>query len=256
MGPSPRIRGKSEVHQVPRQLVGTIPANTGKIWLSRRRRSPSWDHPREYGENCEGDQISPLCMGPSPRIRGELTRVRCCVTRKGTIPANTGRIIPRPAHHQLQWDHPREYGENGVSREFTYGDRGSSPRIRGEFDQPLPGGNWSGIIPANTGRMYAQAEADGLARDHPREYGENYICPGLATFFAGSSPRIRGEFFPKPGFIFRIGIIPANTGRMYAQAEADGLARDHPREYGENDGTSMEREDTLGSSPRIRGESF
>ena len=71
LGPSPRIRGKCEVHQVPRQLVGTIPANTGKMRSCPCSTSGTGDHPREYGENRDSVTISNPGDGPSPRIRGK-----------------------------------------------------------------------------------------------------------------------------------------------------------------------------------------
>ena len=94
LGPSPRIRGKCEVHQVPRQLVGTIPANTGKISFSAAADTPPRDHPREYGENIASEPAEMGKVGPSPRIRGE-SCVDCVpALPPGTIPANTGRMVP------------------------------------------------------------------------------------------------------------------------------------------------------------------
>ena len=52
------------------------------------------------------------------------------------------------------------------------------------------------------------------------------------------------------------GIIPANTGRMVPPTLKCPPIRDHPREYGENLRRVGKSGGTLGSSPRIRGESF
>ena len=94
LGPSPRIRGKYRGWWLRRAGRGTIPANTGKIWLSRRRRSPSWDHPREYGENAAMSWIANPTSG----------------------------------------DHPREYGENEQPIDAKTQAMGPSPRIRGEYE--------------------------------------------------------------------------------------------------------------------------
>ena len=71
-----------------------------------------------------------------------------------------------------------------------------------------------GTIPANTGRIWRRLWIRVRFGDHPREYGENALIKARGDAVWGRSPRIRGEFFPKPGFTFRIGTIPANTGRM------------------------------------------
>ena len=70
--------------------------------------------------------------------------------------------------------------------------------------------------------------------DHPREYGENQNQAEYQTLRAGSSPRIRGKSTLAFEKEIRIGIIPANTGKIgQALHRVRGL-RDHPREYGEN----------------------
>ena len=214
--------------------------------------------------------------GSSPRIRGEfsLRYVRSAAT--GIIPANTGRIrIPSNPRHDRQ-DHPREYGENMLIFLSSRISMGSSPRIRGESRCSLRLISISGIIPANTGRIVRLGGFCVPRWDHPREYGENRLVGIVQLAVSGSSPRIRGEFFPKPGFIFRIGIIPANTGRIAStclkfvkwwdhpreygekgfgrRLRGFQTRRDHPREYGENNGTSLSGARCKGSSPRIRGE--
>ena len=70
--------------------------------------------------------------------------------------------------------------------------------------------------------------------DHPREYGENDYIFGNLDIIGGSSPRIRGELPLAPTPFRTLGIIPANTGRIYAAAPPCLARRDHPREYGEN----------------------
>ena len=111
----------------------------------------------------------------------------------------------------------------------------------------------SGIIPANTGKIYRGDAACPGCADHPREYGENDISAGFVAGGTGSSPRIRGK---SPGaWESRAGcrIIPANTGKMTCGRPPPRLRRDHPREYGENAGTVDGCGCGIGSSPRIRG---
>ena len=89
--------------------------------------------------------------------------------------------------------------------------------------------------------------------DHPREYGENETTTNVVTRFRGSSPRIRGKWDSSRCQLVKMGIIPANTGKISRAETILGSKQDHPREYGENIfriyfGCVYE-----GSSPRIRG---
>ena len=152
------------------------------------------------------------------------------------------------------WDHPREYGEN--ARAYLDGDTslGSSPRIRGKWEGIPEQPPIDGIIPANTGKIRQHNIGAFLLRDHPREYGENFLIGSITSSHAGSSPRIRGELVWGPRRVVHYGIIPANTGRMNFEAFARLSIRDHPREYGENGLNPMQSLQNVGSSPRIRGE--
>ena len=152
-GPSPRIRGE----------YGFFCGHD----------SAGVDHPREYGENVLSEKRQRLREGPSPRIRGESPLTLNHLAACRTIPANTGRMQPCSAHYHQRWDHPREYGENGID---------------------ISAWMWfPGTIPANTGRMSACTCAATRCTDHPREYGENDEQYQAATATLGPSPRIRGE---------------------------------------------------------------
>ena len=70
-GPSPRIRGESQISKREVTFKGTIPANTGRIEEKFVSAYAAEDHPREYGENRWGMGLSLWISGPSPRIRGE-----------------------------------------------------------------------------------------------------------------------------------------------------------------------------------------
>ena len=132
---------------------------------------------------------------------------------------------------------------------------GSSPRIRGEYVLLNKNEVVYGIIPANTGRIYAYLGVVPQSRDHPREYGENVEIQQRERMITGSSPRIRGECDVIIAFHPVAGIIPANTGRISRNTNEAGNSRDHPREYGENLVFLLRRLRAMGSSPRIRGES-
>ena len=94
------------------------------------------DHPREYGENNGTGESAGVGLGPSPRIRGELTELLGNTSLTGTIPANTGRMVPATEETQVWRDHPREYGENPHPANNPDPVLGPSPRIRGELALP------------------------------------------------------------------------------------------------------------------------
>ena len=153
-----------------------------------------WDHPREYGENENIRQRFQQAHGSSPRIRGESGLMSVCRPRTGIIPANTGRILSSPFSFAHAGDHPREYGENGVTACAPSSNPGSSPRIRGESHVAVLIGHSRRIIPANTGRMTGTRTSSTTTWDHPREYGENPQWRMPCRENRGSSPRIRGEY--------------------------------------------------------------
>ena len=152
-------------------------------------------------------------------------------------------------------DHPREYGENTILVLVVFVAAGSSPRIRGKYEDSLLRTCQQRIIPANTGKISAPGTCHASVRDHPREYGENIKDKTGSRGPSGSSPRIRGKYPPLGIEHDMIGIIPANTGKMAVDHtyRADGW--DHPREYGENSKIDVTIYDEAGSSPRIRGKS-
>ena len=175
LGSSPRIRGESCVGGCRPCRHGIIPANTGRMQTGAASGYGGPDHPREYGENHILSDIWDFRHGSSPRIRGESRMCSTLRPASGIIPANTGRIFTFFIHRRLDADHPREYGENCPEPTLSENQLGSSPRIRGEWPHMSTMGFRSGIIPANTGRMwpfFCRRQSHG---DHPREYGENTL---------------------------------------------------------------------------------
>ena len=173
-GPSPRIRGESPGEGCFPGSTGTIPANTGRIFLLLSLPRVSRDHPREYGENEAAERALVAARGPSPRIRGECDWFCYYSSHLGTIPANTGRMVLMAGIVSLGRDHPREYGENSTTGRRSSLSLGPSPRIRGELPQPHGWGLAHRTIPANTGRMSRTSSILRADWDHPREYGENW----------------------------------------------------------------------------------
>ena len=192
-------------------------------------------------------------MGSSPRIRGKCPFGCGRETRRGIIPANTGKIQCGGRWVQPPGDHPREYGENPCAGIHPCIGPGSSPRIRGKSFVWEVSGSMHGIIPANTGKILMPAPGMIAGWDHPREYGENYARMQCINACLGSSPRIRGKCLLRCGLRRCCRIIPANTGKIAHFPSGSCWNRDHPREYGENGGKVTLPSGASGSSPRSRG---
>ena len=152
-GPSPRIRGEYMVCVQWQAVMGTIPANTGRIVSVLRTQRRQADHPREYGENIGSIHTTAHVDGPSPRIRGESCVPTLTRYTARTIPANTGRMGLEDLSFYVKWDHPREYGENAWDFLKSKLGTGPSPRIRGEYSKRNQIIGLRGTIPANTGRI-------------------------------------------------------------------------------------------------------
>ena len=116
-GPSPRGRGNPGRDLRIGRLEGTIPARAGKPAGHASATGSYRDHPRAGGETMISDAMELLCMGPSPRGRGNLSHTAAAAQRSGTIPARAGK--PRGAHGATRGlgDHPRAGGETATPTE-------------------------------------------------------------------------------------------------------------------------------------------
>ena len=117
--------------------------------------------------------MSASAVGSSPRIRGKFAHISEIGHCDGIIPANTGKISEAHGKTFINWDHPREYGENIMSGSLQTAPGGSSPRIRGKSQEMVDAYVMGRIIPANTGKIPMRWQRCRWSWDHPREYGEN-----------------------------------------------------------------------------------
>ena len=170
------------------------------------------DHPRVCGEHGFEWVCVKVVGGSSPRVRGALDLLGCVDLRVGIIPAcagSTGRL--QTCSHPIR-DHPRVCGEHSSILAPQFGQKGSSPRVRGA---PTSDGSilaLCGIIPACAGSTVLLHLQSFLCGDHPRVCGEHPSATSPRFAFPGSSPRVRGalcsSLSPSDGF----GIIPACAG--------------------------------------------
>ena len=89
-GPSPRVRGKQRLLDLPEVGAGSIPARAGET--GEHQDWSIWKpvHPRACGGNGGGLYSSTWSRGPSPRVRGKRLDPRLPRRRQGSIPARAG----------------------------------------------------------------------------------------------------------------------------------------------------------------------
>ena len=130
---------------------------------------------------------------------------------------------------------------------------GSSPRVRGTA--PFSDLNYSvtRFIPACAGNSCAYCAHYDHYAVHPRVCGEQDTQVSFLTFFAGSSPRVRGTVTNNTTLAVAARFIPACAGNRSATHRKPSSAAVHPRVCGEQCHPVNRQAVPSGSSPRVRG---
>ena len=91
---------------------------------------------------------------------------------------------------------------------------GSSPQVRGTFDEAGQLGLGEGLIPAGAGNIARPSRATRGPRAHPRRCGEHGADNDVDEGLQGSSPQVRGTsgLCQPPGEL--LGLIPAGAGNI------------------------------------------
>ena len=90
-GTSPRTRGKRLMTSQRNGSSRNIPAHAGKTKFQLWQHRTMKEHPRARGENAIFKSRSDLSLGTSPRTRGKLCAVPCCLSHHRNIPAHAGK---------------------------------------------------------------------------------------------------------------------------------------------------------------------
>ena len=130
-------------------------------------------HPRTYGEHPCPRRNRGSPGGSSPHIRGTPDLWADLGKPQRLIPADTGITIVLHSRSNLDWAHPRTYGEHPCPRRNRGSPGGSSPHIRGTPDLWADLGKPQRLIPADTGITIVLHSRSNLDWAHPRAYGEN-----------------------------------------------------------------------------------
>ena len=150
--------------------------------------------------------------GSPPRVRGTEACCNRSISASGITPACAGNSSPGAWARRWGWDHPRVCGEQINFRCSIRGILGSPPRVRGTVQLDIHKGGYLRITPACAGNRNWDSDLYGGAGDHPRVCGEQFYTHSIASFMAGSPPRVRGTGGDHPGLWPSGGITPACAG--------------------------------------------
>ena len=109
------------------------------------------------------------------------------------------------------------------------------------------------LIPARAGKTSPPSARWAKPRAHPRACGENDNELRKAYRGGGSSPRVRGKRALVLDCDFEGRLIPARAGKTFVGCTSSPSGSAHPRACGENPHYSAPTDQSLGSSPRVRG---
>ncbi len=111
-GPSPRTRGKRELPELKRRIIGAIPAYAGETRSGSGKAAHLRGHPRVRGGNASSALRTAVAKGPSPRTRGKPALHQCTRARRGAIPAYAGETRSGSGKAAHLRGHPRVRGGN------------------------------------------------------------------------------------------------------------------------------------------------
>ena len=137
-------------------------------------------YPRTHGETTSFAYCVRSSKGLSPYTRGNLSRPRIDILKKGSIPVHTGkpgRKIPGPP---CIWVYPRTHGETKTSKKHLITHRGLSPYTRGNHRYFWQRDVLIGSIPVHTGKPYQTTRRQRKTMVYPRTHGET--CTNVHFF--------------------------------------------------------------------------
>ena len=190
-------------------------------------------YPRECGGTSVSTAVRNDVGGLSPRVRGNHQVHGQMISEKGSIPASAGEPCASPLEPDSAAVYPRECGGTDASLVLTLAGGGLSPRVRGN---PPP-----------------VALSSCPPRSIPRECGGTPPPSSHWGRWPGLSPRVRGnpECPQRPHR--RRGSIPASAGEPCPRLRRHRRGGVYPRECGGTHAPVALDAQTIGLSPRVRG---
>ena len=210
-------------------------------------------YPRVCGGTCPSSSYLLVCVGLSPRVRGNLYRSDRRRRMAGSIPACAGEPCPgRPAPLILPV-YPRVCGGTAEIPGNERNLRGLSPRVRGNRHPDQRGRDAGRSIPACAGEPRARTESLEAEKVYPRVCGGTVVANGKDMTDDGLSPRVRGNHTVESIKGLENGSIPACAGEPPKDGLADGTQEVYPRVCGGTAARNEKPVSVTGLSPRVRG---
>ena len=150
-GLSPRVRGNRTGLPLTVTGIGSIPASAGEPSGRSWTTSTSRVYPRECGGTSLMWPLRRTLAGLSPRVRGNLFGPRYQLRWNGSIPASAGEPALLASRLRRAGVYPRECGGTCRDRFEAIGEKGLSPRVRGNHGCELAVAVRVGSIPASAG---------------------------------------------------------------------------------------------------------
>ena len=272
-GLSPRGRGNRAAGADRQPAPRSIPAWAGKPRWACSPRCRPWVYPRVGGETRTTADRRRMVPGLSPRGRGNprprrrqrdvvrsipawagnLSRYPPGNRQGGSIPAWAGK--PRSGRRRSRPGrvYPRVGGETVNASRCRRPGMGLSPRGRGNHIQQQNKSKPRRSIPAWAGKPWTSRSGCVSRRVYPRVGGETISSRTSPVWYAGLSPRGRGN--PRLGGIEAelSRSIPAWAGKPRAMIGATIPSGVYPRVGGETISTLLKLRRLRGLSPRGRG---
>ncbi len=130
--------------------------------------------------------------------------------------------------------HPRLCGEH-LDRQHRHGaDSGSSPLVRGTYNEPKEHFLKFRFIPACAGNILQNSHWNKIGAVHPRLCGEHYSQDGKLSARSGSSPLVRGTSHWTKKAARQRRFIPACAGNISIDGAVLNATTVHPRLCGEH----------------------
>ena len=133
------------------------------------------------------------------------------------------------------------------------GERGLSPRVRGNRENAMPIIVKAGSIPACAGEPFRLRAIQGVHRVYPRVCGGTQEPIRIKGYPMGLSPRVRGNPLLSLGAAVSFRSIPACAGEPGDSWPTSPTTEVYPRVCGGTSGTTPGTPNQPGLSPRVRG---
>src|SRR5690606_29364912 len=95
------------------------PASAGRTTAPPPRTSPTAEHPRVGGEDCDWAEVSAVDRGTPPRRRGGRGQGRVAADGPRNTPASAGRTATWERPRSRSSEHPRVGGEDRAAHGFA-----------------------------------------------------------------------------------------------------------------------------------------